>query len=261
MIPIANRKIEGLEPRWASFRGFSLLFDNPGSSFLPMNESAQEKLSKINCCVDKNPELRLYKGFTEALSEIGKDLLSNTYLFCPLPSYSYHVTVWDGLNDDNVQNAGDNHRPKLENLLESLPHALLTDKTFTREIYDSPLITRKDWSVTFEFDELDIWGNQVLVARLKPADADSEKKLNRIVEDRAHLSLSFEQQFNVKMRTGYSPHVSLGYFANREYAELATSQIENWTRLVSKKVDNLAITFSSISLYCFTDMVTFFRKA
>ena len=29
MIPITNPKLAGLEPRWAPFRGFSLVFDPP----------------------------------------------------------------------------------------------------------------------------------------------------------------------------------------------------------------------------------------
>lgn len=237
------------------------MFDNPGSSFSPVNEPAQKEWLKINCCIDENPKLQLYKGFTEALSEIGENRLTAPYSLCLLPSYSYHVTVWDGLNDDNVQNVSDDYCPKLEDLLKCLPHALLVDKTFTSEIYHSPLIKRKGWSVTFEFDELAKWGNQVLVARLKPADEDSERALNRIVEDRAHLSASFEQRFKVKMRMGYSPHVTLGYFANKEYAELATSQINHWTELFEEMVENLTITFGSISLYGFTNMVTFFKRA
>jgi hypothetical protein len=39
MVTITNTKIAGVDgPRWAPFRGFSLLFDNPGDGVLPMGK-------------------------------------------------------------------------------------------------------------------------------------------------------------------------------------------------------------------------------
>lgn len=37
MITITNNKIAGLVPVWATFKGFSLLFDNPSECFQPDN--------------------------------------------------------------------------------------------------------------------------------------------------------------------------------------------------------------------------------
>ena len=100
----------------------------------------------------------------------------------------------------------------------------------------------------------------MLAARLAPADQDSEREFERIVDDREALSARFREQFEIKMRRGYSPHVTLGYFANEEYGELATSRITSWTESLKKEVGHLAIPFSSISLYGFTDMATFFKR-
>jgi hypothetical protein len=44
MITITNHKISGFDPRWATFRGFSLLFDNPTT---PTNLPFYQKLDEI----------------------------------------------------------------------------------------------------------------------------------------------------------------------------------------------------------------------
>ncbi|RLC61895.1 MAG: hypothetical protein DRI79_06165 [Chloroflexi bacterium] len=256
MITITNSKIAGFEPRWAPFRGFSLLFDNPGDSVSSMGRD----WLKVDCSVDESEDLQLYKGFAEFLNEIGRYRLTNTYLFCPLPPYSYHVTVWDGLNDGNVQDVSADCHLRLKNFLKNLPGSLLTDKEFTNEVRHSPLITSTNRSIRFKFKRLAKWGNEVLVASLMPADQDSERELKRIVEDRKALSAWFRERFGVTMRSSYSPHVTLGYFANEEYAASATPEIDRWTESVKKRVDQLTITFSGISLYGFTDMVTFFKE-
>lgn len=256
MITITNSKVSGFEPQWAPFRGFSLLFDNPDKSV----SSMERDWLKVDCPSDGNEYPQLYRGFVEFLNEIGRHSLTNTYLFCHLPSSSYHVTAWDGLNDGNVQGVLASYRLKLGNFLKNLPGSLLADKEFTNEIYDSPLITSTNWSITFKFNKLAKWGNQVLVARLMPADQDSEREFKRIVDDRKALCVRFRERFKVKMRSSYSPHVTLGYFANEEHAELATPQIDRWTKLAKGKVGHQTITFSSISLYGFTDMVTFFKR-
>jgi hypothetical protein len=215
----------------------------------------------LECCLDKNEGVRLYKGFVEFLSEIGKYRLTNTYLFCPLPSNSYHVTVWDGLNDSNLRTVLPSYRPEVGRFLRNLPESFLTDNGFVNETSLSPLVTNTDWSITLKFDKLTSWGNKMLAACLVPADRDSVMELKRIIEYREALSAIFRERFGAKMRSDYCPHVTLGYFANKEYAELATSQIDRWTELTREKVDNLTITFNTISLYGFTDMATFFKRA
>ncbi|UCC61495.1 MAG: hypothetical protein JSV36_11850 [Anaerolineae bacterium] len=257
MITITNSKIAGLEPRWAPFRGFSLLFDNPGQSLSAMGE----EWLKVYCSPGENQDLQLYRSFAKFLDEIGRLELTNTYLFCPLPPYSYHVTAWDGLNDGNAQDVSARYHSKLESFLENLPSLLLTDQEFTRDIQGSPLVINTNRSISFRFSELAKWGNRVLVARLRPADQDSARELDRFVADRQALSANFQERFGIQMRSDYSPHVTLGYFANEEHAELATPQLARWYESAKKKVSHLTVTFSRISLYGFTDMVTFFRKA
>jgi len=256
MITVTNDKVAGFEPRWAPYRGFSLLFDNPGHGVSPMGKG----LLRLACAPGTDPDLHLYQGFVDCLDEIGRDLLIRTYLFCPLPPASYHVTAWDGLNDGNVQQVAPGHRPGLEEFLDGLPGTLLTHAAFTARAEGSPLVTGNAFAMRFTFKALRKWGNRVLVARLKAADEDSERALARMVEERNHLCAWFGERFGVQMRTRYAPHVSLGYFANAECAELATPQIDRWTDLFREGVGGRTIAFNSISLYGFTDMVTFVKK-
>ncbi|WP_332696198.1 hypothetical protein [Halalkalibacter lacteus] len=50
----------------------------------------------------------------------------------------------------------------------------------------------------------------------------------------------------------------LGYFANKELAELSTSLIEEWNDKLLQNTSGQTITFTSNSLYGFTSMETFF---
>ena len=50
-----------------------------------------------------------------------------------------------------------------------------------------------------------------------------------------------------------------GYFANKESAQLATPLIADWVEIFEETVSDLTITYHSISLYGFTDMITFFK--
>ena len=260
MITITNKKVAGFKPQWASYRGFSLLFDNPGANVSPMSGPEEANLHTIDCSVGREKDLRLYRGFVKSLTKIGEQLLTNTYLFCPLPSYSYHVTVWDGLNDSRVRNVSAGYRLKLDDFLSNLPGSFLADEEFTRNVWRSPLVTKTDWSIKFKFEKLTKWGNRVLVARLMPADQDSEEKFQRIIEHRTALSTKFEERFGITMQNRFSPHVTLGYFANEQHAELTSPRIDRWNEMIREKVEGQTVTFNSISLYGFTDMVTFFKR-
>ena len=69
MIAITNKKVAGFIPQWASYRGFSLLFDNPGPSTTPMDGQMGESVVKIDCPVHTNRNLQLYMAtfFKKAL--------------------------------------------------------------------------------------------------------------------------------------------------------------------------------------------------
>jgi hypothetical protein len=112
MTQIANPKLG-----FARFPGFSLLFDNPGAdNLVPMGKHVQQ----LACRVATTPELALYRS----LHALGlEQLFANYYLF-PLPTPSYHVTVFDGLNqahlDNSARRLASSYQPALDEFLNSI---------------------------------------------------------------------------------------------------------------------------------------------
>ena len=116
MFSITNEKVAGFTPRWATFRGFSILFDPPGAGLLPSGNRLD-----LACDVAADPALGFYKRLRDSLTRLDPDRLTATYLFCPLPPPSYHVTVWDGGNDGNVGEVDGDARREMEDWLAGLP--------------------------------------------------------------------------------------------------------------------------------------------
>jgi hypothetical protein len=255
MITITNPKVAGFAPRWAPFRGFSLLFDNPGRSLTP----AGDRLD-LHGEVEADPELGFYRKLRDSLERLDPGLLTNTYLFCPLPPASYHVTVWDGVNDGNVARVSSSQRPQLEQWLAGLPRSLSEPNELIEMAGSSSLVRREEWSLRFRFDRLVNWGNTVMVVRLAPADEASSQALNELVEERRRLTTRFQERFGIGPSETYTPHISLGYFANREAAQLSVPCLEDWNRIYAEQMQELTLPFRRISLYGFTDMATFFRE-
>lgn len=254
MITVTNEKVAGFEPRWARFRGFSLLFDNPGRSLSPGGG-----LLRVDCRVGDDPALRLYAALAGALEDAGGGALLNAYLFCALPPSSYHVTAWDGGNDGNARRVSAPHRAEFEGFLEGLPGSARAGCALTRAAAESALAATPGRPLSFKFEGLVMWGRQVLAARLAPAGAGSTDALERIVRDRAALSAHFRGAFGVAPGDDYAPHVSLGYFANRESAELAAPRLGEWAELARARAGGLTVTFGAVGLYAFTDMAHFYK--
>jgi len=255
MFSITNEKVAGFVPRWAMFRGFSILFDNPGDCLTPSGSCLN-----LACDVETDAALGFYKSLRDSLARLNPDLLTATYLFCPLPPPSYHVTVWDGGNAGNVALVASDRRPVLQHLLASLPDALALPQEMTEPALVSPLARRRDWDIEFQFDRLALWSNVVLVARLSPTEA-SQEAFGQFVEERRRLNGSFYESFGIRASENYTPHVSLGYFANREGAQLATPCLREWDALFAERMQSLTLSFRRASLYGFTDMATFFKAA
>jgi hypothetical protein len=254
MITVTNSRVAGFEPRWASFRGFSLLFDNPGDSVSPMGS-----VLKLDTPVETGGDLALYRTFAVAIDKFGRDLLINTYLFCPLAPYSYHVTAWDGVNDGNLAAVTQAMQPELQGLLQDFPDRLTQPASFLPAIDGAALATRR-WSIRFKFERLAIWGNIAALVLVEPADEESVAQFEQICLARTALSDTIFEQLGVRPYANYTPHVTLGYFANRELAELAQARLPYWHETLAQMTEGLAITFETISLYGFTDLITFFKR-
>ena len=253
MFSITNDKVAGFVPRWAGFRGFSVLFDPPGDGL-----TVSGPCLHLACDVEGDPALGFYKSLRDALTRLDTDLLTAAYLFCPLPPPSYHVTVWDGANDGNRTFVVPDRKPALESLLAGLPDALTQPHEMTAPALASPLVLRPDWNIEFRFSHLSIRG--ALVARLVPTEA-SQEAYAEFVAERHRLNDSFDESFGIAAYEDYTPHVSLGYFANREGAQAARPNLVDWNALFAQKMEGLTVTFRRASLYGFTDMATFFKAA
>ena len=253
MFSITNEKVAGFIPRWADFRGFSILFDPSSSGLTPDGPCLT-----LACDVEADPALSFYRALRDSLARLDADLLTAAYLFCPLPPPSYHVTVWDGANDGNKSLVAPDRRPALDRLLAGLPDALTLPHEMTAPALASPLVRRPDWDIEFRFSHLSIRG--ALVARLVPTEA-SQEVYAEFVGERHRLNNSFHEAFGIAAYEDYTPHVSLGYFASREGAQMARPNLPDWNALFAEQMQGLTLTFRQASLYGFTDMATFFKAA
>ena len=248
MITITNPKLESFTPQWARFHGFSLLFDNPGASLRDDNS---------HTTLVTDPQIEFYAALKQTLQSIGEPMLTNSYLFAPLPYPSYHVTVWDGINDSNLADVNPKHRHDATTLISGLPSSLASKNALTQFIAASSLLQNQA-PLTFSFDSLQMWGNKVLVATLCPTE-ESLAPFDTLKLQRANHSHSFAAEFGTAPLAEYRPHVSLGYFANKELAETAINPLTAWQAAFSKSMAQKTISFSSLSLYGFTNMATFIK--
>lgn len=253
MITITQNKVAGFEPRWAPFAGFSLLFDNPGDSL-----TVDGDLAKITCASAAQGPLDLYSGLEKALEDLDRDLLIRTYLFCPLPPSSYHVTVWDGINVDNIWSVKPAVRSDWSVFLNGLAPSL-NGPPASMEVVTRSALGKWSGSISFQFEKLTLWGNQVLVARLQPAEEASERSLKDLSARRKDLSEAAGRELGVNFSRSYSPHITLGYFANQEHAQIAHARMEHWTERFMAKLRESVITYASLDIYGFTDMASFFK--
>ncbi|CAG7643252.1 hypothetical protein ACFQI7_10540 [Paenibacillus allorhizosphaerae] len=255
MITITNRKVQGFQPVWAPFYGFSLLFDHQGDSYCPITRT--DGLEKL-CCRTGVKELSFYQTLWEQAKETGH--MERKYLFCPLPLHSYHVTVWDGLNDYNVNKLRESDRTQVAALLKGLPGTMLTDRSILF-MEDARPLTIQTTPIQFKYDKLEKWNNSSIVARIKPANDESVYRLERIEDNRSKLNQLFLERYGIATSTTeYRPHVSIGYFANKELGALAEAAVDELHGRLETVMKGRTITFYGISLYGMTDMETFIRK-
>ncbi len=252
---ITNSKIG-----FTRYTGFSILFDNPGKdNTVPMWKGSD--LQRI-CCQADNTNLELYTKLNDGLTKIDLENSFTEYFFFKLPFYSYHVTVWDGLNDGNKNKISLHYQDEVDEFLQKLSCSMERNNKFTKIVESSNLVTKKR-EITFRFKKLTIWGNSVLVARLEPTDDTSNQVIEKIKSDRIELYYKYEKEFGLDRkawRSGYDPHITLGYFGNERAGKAALAQLDSWTNVFLELTGDITIHFSSASVYGFTDMQTFFRK-
>lgn len=254
-IRISNNKLSALN-KWATFKGFSILFDNPRESYT----SADNGLVQINCNA-KEKRTKFYTILHQSIAKILPEFPKDNTSFCPLPLSSYHVTLWDGVNHDNIDKLKPEFIESTKTYIEELPGSFCNQQAFHSIIKSSLAEINSTPDVHFMFDKLTIW-KTVLVARIKPANEVSLIALEQLKSIRLNLILDFKENFgNIfsERHMNYSPHISLGYFANPEYGGSIRKEIlNNWTSIFMKQTKGITLRFSGAGLYGFSDMVTFF---
>ena len=179
----------------------------------------------------------------------------------PLPRESYHVTVWNGVNDANIRKLEPLHARDVADFIRRLPDSLHAPPTYLDFLAESHLARGGFAPLSFELQELEVWKNHVLVARLRPSDETSRGVLKEIENARAELSELAEQELGLAPARTYRPHVSLGYFWEESGAARAAQQIPEWSQNLARHTAGATLSFESLSLYGFTDMVSFSKPA
>jgi len=255
MLTISAPKVAGFTPRWAPFPGFSLLFDSLGTPY--RREGVFETLV---CDVARDPALGFYRRVYEGFARFNFDRLLNTYLFCSLPPASYHVTAFDVANQGDLTHCRADCLDSLKELLAQVPeNGWSTDHLLLGPACQSSLATQP-WNLRLRYGKLDMFGRGGISLQLQGADEESVQTLDQVRKARAELSMSYQERFGVGAGVRFTPHLSVGYFANAEGAELASGHIVEWDARLREYVGDEVLTFETASLHAFTSMETFIRR-
>jgi hypothetical protein len=256
-----NPKIAAFRPGapwrelWVSARfcGFSYLLDNPGNSLV----ITEEGVPLLSC--DTSPgaqgDLALYRKLAAGIKGLESQL--RRFAFCPLCTSSFHVTLWDGINQSNAPTLTMANRAEYEAFARALPASVAAPAS---PILPPPVVSLdRRWTIRFRFTKLHIWVEAAaLVALLEPADEESKATMELLERNRQDLDAQYEQLGKQKNHR-WTPHISCGYFKTSEDAIAAQRHLTSWTDRVCAELEAYTIAFSSASLYSFTDMERFYR--
>ncbi|MEM7222410.1 MAG: hypothetical protein AAF495_05490 [Pseudomonadota bacterium] len=242
------------EPNWQPFPGFSFLFDNPTGAL-----SIKNGYGKIDVDVASSPALELYAAISRAVENIEPATLAQRFQFFALPSSTYHVTVWDGVNKGNLDSLHKEAREEFESCYSEGTKSLLPSWPPFGQSLDYRKWFEGIGDIRFEYSSLLSRDNTVLVVELKPADTFSVGVLDSIRVRRAELDAYFAK-LGKPENYEYRAHVAVGYFANEESGKAGTLQyMDRWIKEFHEQVRGTKIEFTTIDLYAFTDMVTYVK--
>ena len=250
MARITNPKVASLAPTWRRYRGVSVLYDNPGARGGP------GVIPLEGMPVDDPTRQRLYDDLMGVVTDVDLGAMRERFGFCPLPRYSYHVTVCDGPNERDIAKGASSGSAQAAAVIHELPdslHRLPDALAFLCRTRVLPTVAANP--LTFEATGIAIWGH-VLAARLEP-DGRSSRALERVAQARTELADDLWAELGLRTQA-WRPHVSLGYFPNRSAAKAATATLPRWNQMLATRPP-ATMTFEAASVYGFTDMVSFLR--
>lgn len=235
---------------WEHFCGASQIANPPASDLV----EAWPGLLKIHNKLGSN---QLYDRLNDLVFGPWGDAMEEEFVFARLPHESYHLTVKDGVNVDNLHLLKESAAQALRQLFAGLPQSILTPTsalpTYESTCFNSP--------IRFRFTGLSIWNRSPLVARVEPFDEESRSLANMIEQSRSELDGEWEKLSGLPRPSNgrWSPHISLGYFPNPEMAAIAESRVDHWSEVFAAQLGDTACSFDSFSLYAFTNMATFVK--
>lgn len=268
MIEITNNKIEsiGSSVKWARFPGFSFLFDNPTDNFDRLAANDSSLIYQLSSDLD-DPNLILYNKLYYGIRELIEKPRQNNPFICLLPPYSYHVTALDTINKDNVNFLRRAYYSEFMDLFKRLPDSICEESSIYRVSQQFSALSNKSWELKFSFKQLANFSDRALVALLE-IEHDSKSHFDVFLKIRSRTK-NFIKEFygkTIDVQHNYLPHITLAYFANSQSAAYFTEQnlkilsLELRNNLKDSWDDPTFISFSSASLYGFTDMVRFFKR-
>ena len=245
---ITHSKVQTLQPVWAEFCGYSLIFENlsqPGAA------------PPAAIFADDAESLAFFAGAAAALRSIGEEALMRQLLLCLLPQHSYHVTAVDLINAGN--------RKKI-----ALRAARKAAKTVAKAATDPqalpPFLAKlgltgganAEFPIRFRYGGLEALNRRALVIRLEPAGPEDAQMLARMLDWRSGLQQRLEEKTGLAP-SPYKAHMTLGYFASRTLAEQAPELLETLDRALQRALAGRLLPVVAAGLYSFTSMERFQR--
>jgi hypothetical protein len=233
----------------APLRGVSLLYVPPGRSTVARGQSPL-----LHCDLE-DPRHALYAGLARvqhSLHELLQDLRP-----CWLDPHSFHSTYADSVSELNVDQLRPGVDGEIRRCLLDLPASL--GRTLPAGFPPARIELNRSWRLRLCFDALETWPDALaLVARLKPADRESEITLTELERVR-HTTNAGLVDRGLIAANGRVPHVTLGYFVTEAQARdasvrAATPEI---AARVNEALSGLTIEHGSIGLYGWTSMQEF----
>ena len=236
---------------WKRYTGYSYLFDNPGNC-LVSNDAKR---------LSNDDSVAIYNWLWAGMERIGGDELISRHLLFPLPRNTYHVTVWDGINIENIENIVEPYKTELEEFFSGLPSSIGGKWPGASPSCQFEEHVGAAFTIKFRLRPRPLYlrGKTVLAADLEPCEGKSRALYRTINKARNDLDEQFLERYGKPKNAGFVPYVALGYFADPEIAESAWgARREEWGNIFSD-VGEQEIEFRSIGLYAFTDMVSYYR--
>ena len=175
----------------------------------------------------------------------------------PQKSSTYHVTAWDGINDSNKKHLHKKYKYEASMMLESLSPFVYAKNNFFESISKS-LLYNANHVIEFNFDELVINRNMVLVATLKPHN-DCEKSFDNFIMQRKILNNQFLRKFGHHCYNNFTPHITLGNFVDSTHGHKAKKHLTKWNDIIKNYIVDRSITFDKTLIFGFTSMDNFFN--